>query len=943
MASYLERLFTRAATPKAGLGNLLVQPKTTGGGKGPKVATQNISWQSPGQPQILDQDAQQLGEDAYLGQVYVMRCCQAIAQTISGLPFRAGMDPTDPAAHDLTAPLVQLLGEATPQAPGGPNPKTASRAFWAWSIVQYLVYGRWAWEAQLAGPKNNGLVVGLWPLIAPHVSPIPTQGGEEYFESFVYTTPQAGDLKMSRDQMIYAWRPSLLDWRLPETVLSAAKLPIYIARGLDRYMVKLLQNDMVASTLVVTPPFDEPSARRAWQEQFLTSFSGADNRGKTIFAEAEYDEDDTSGKPLVQVEKIAQTAVDAQLLELSKTAKDEICVAFGVPLSLIGNAQERIYANASSEYKNFWTMTVMNLITEIQDHVNTLLAPRLGQEVGWFDLSRVAALQPPQIFAPPMISDIINYGIASAAQIANVLGIPAADATEDSDTDTVELGEESAGIGPSGINRTSQIYMHTRAGFYPSWEGKGAYKPTRERDERNARAWKGTIVTREQLINARIRYERRPINSHNWDEPFRASNYLQREHIRAITIADEIVEELQIIERAVGLVENTEAESILRDVEHLRDRARAVELERRARETQDLIDHTVGISEGVRMIAVQDRIRRNVKAKLAQHYPNSTLGWTDDADWDGPKQINLEDVEMGRRPGARDPKKTSGIMKAMASGQQGALEPVVLVQTPTKEKLQVADGYHRLKARQKLGHVAINAYVAKVDSDEGPWDSEMHDKKQNRSSGVWHNSDGPSPDALPEEMAGHLHDEHNMPELASNWRDFTPHELDDIHSRDHSEYGETGAHERRRSVSQDNAAYQEGKSDKKGGKPKLTSEEFADIHAKADADDYPLYQAGYEADRDDLDLKLEPRNAWLPNQDLNCAECGKPATGYSEDGDGKKTGYCSSHFDVSTSADSVRRMEIQGIPLREWLKANEVGLMALAEAEEEDEPEEKTA
>ena len=92
--------------------------------------------------------------------------------------------------------------------------------------------------------------------------------------SFVYTTPQWGDIKMSRDQMIYAWRPSLIDWRLPETVLSAAKLPIYIAKGLDRYMVKLLQNDMVASTLVVTPPFDEPSARRAWQEQFLNFLLG---------------------------------------------------------------------------------------------------------------------------------------------------------------------------------------------------------------------------------------------------------------------------------------------------------------------------------------------------------------------------------------------------------------------------------------------------------------------------------------------------------------------------------------------------------------------------------------------------------------------------------------------------------------------------------------------
>lgn len=911
----LEDFFTRAATPKAGLGNLIVPSGGSGakGGKGPKVATMNVNWQSPGQPQILDQDAQQFGEEAYLGQVYVMRCCQAIAQTISALPFRAGMDPTSPENHDLTAPIVQLLGESSPQAPGGPNPKTASRAFWAWSIVQYLVYGRFGWEAQLMGKQNGGLIVGLWPLISPLLAPVPTQGGEEYFESFVYTTPQRGDQKMSRDQVIYAWRPSLKDWRLPETVLSAAKLPIYIGMGLDRYMVKLLQNDMVASTLVVTPPFDEPSARRAWQEQFLTSFSGVDNRGKTIFAEAEYDEDDTSGKPLVQVEKIAQTAVDAQLLELSKTAKDEICVALGVPLSLIGNAQERIYANAASEYKNFWTMTVMNLITEIQDHVNTLLAPRLGQEVGWFDLSRVAALQPPQIFAPPMIGDVINYGVASAAQIANVLGIPAADATDDSNDETVELGEESAGVGPSGINRAGQVYMHSRAASFPqNWGSRGQYRSgPRERDEKNARAWKGTNVTKYQLINARIRFERRPINSFNWDETFRASNYLEQEHIRNLTPMKETVhetsldEELEVIEqRARAVVKSSEAESIMADVERLRERARAAELDRRARETDELIKRTLDISEGLRMIAVADRIKRNVHKKLAETYPESTLGWVHEADWQGPQQINLEDIDMARRPGARDTKKTVGIMKGMAAGHQGANEPVVLVATPSGDKYKIADGYHRTKARQKLGHAAINAYVGKTEEDEGPWQKEMHDKKLNRNyqlthSGAWHNSDGASPEAPPEEMAAHLAEDHQLPEFANNWRDFTPLELDKIHMKDHNEHGECGAHEKTRTVAGDNSYLHLGKKDQLDGRPKLTKAEFDQRFPNNDADDYPFYEAGYAEDEDQEDVV-----------------------------DGSRD-----------DRDPQEHIEIEGVPLLEWLKANEEGLIALAEAEEDDQQE----
>ena len=80
-----------------------------------------------------------------------------------------------------------------------------------------------------------------------------------------------------------------------------------------------------------------------------------------------------------------------------------------------------------------------------------------------------------------------------------------------------------------------------------------------------------------------------------------------------------------------------------------------------------------------------------------------------------------------------------------------------------------------------------------------------------------------------------------MPELAHNWHDFTPTELDKLHAVDHNEHGETGAHERsktERSVKQDNAAYQEGQADKKAKQRKLTQAQFVKEHPDHDADDY---------------------------------------------------------------------------------------------------------
>lgn len=698
MASRFSELLTRSFVPKAGLGNLLIGPRTSGSKSGPTVATKNVNWQSPGQPQILDMDAQAFGEDSYLNQVYVMRCVQLIANTIAGLEFRAGMDPTNPATHDPTAPLVQLLGRSTPQAPGGPNPDTASRAFWAWTICQYIVYGKFAWEAQLTGKQ----IVGLWPLVSACVSAVPSNGGQRYFDSYVYTTPMDGDLPMKADRMIYAWRPSLTDWRVPETVLSAAKLPIYIAKGMDRYMVKLLENDMVATTIVTTPPFEEASARRAWQEQFNTMFSGVDAKGRTIFAEADYDEDDTSGKPLIQVEKIAQTAVEAELLTISNQAKTDITIALGVSISLIGDASRRIYANADSEYRNFWTLTIMNLLTELQDHVNQRLAPRIGPEVGWFDLSKVVSLQPPSIFQPPMIGDVINFGVATAAQVANVLGIPAANSTGEEDTDTVEIGEESSATGAGGMS------------------GGGGGRSA---------SWRGTRVTKDQLLAARIRWEQRPLNSFNWEDRFHASDWLEREHI---DVYPRSVIEARSTEVTHRSRENQEALAILRKVNRAKERHDMAQLENRRQRSAELVERTTQMAQDYRALATADRTTKHVHDTLAQNYPESTLDWVDDADWSGPQQVPLDQIDMARRPGARDPKKVAGIAQGIAKGDTGALAPVMLVKTPGSDKLKVADGYHRTKAHEKLGHTTVSAYMGSVDEDEGPWDADMHDAKLNR-------------------------------------------------------------------------------------------------------------------------------------------------------------------------------------------------------------------
>lgn len=460
MPSPIDRLLTRSIKlGKGGApngGRNLAQPslgnqRTGGGGGGAgsvAAATQYITWASDGQPMSVDMTAQQMAQNAYLGQVYVMRGCRLIGDTISQLPWVAGTDPTDPTKYNKDAPLAKFLGPSTPQAPGGPNPVTNARVFWAWTIIQYLVTGRWAWECQLdqasAGAKKT--IVGLWPLVSAALAPKPTtqKAGTLWFDGYEYT-PSTGRIQMTNEQVIYNWRPSILDWRQPESILSSAEYPIYIANSINRYIANLLKNDLVGTTMIVTPPIEESDQRRAWQDQFLSEFTGVNNAGKTIFAEVEAEEGDSTSKPLIQVERLASSVMDSQLTNLSETAKNEICIALGTPKSLMGDASGRTFDNADAEWRGFWMTTLLDLITELQDQVNGSLAPRIGQEVGWFDLSKVDALQPKSFLLPPGITDLIQTGVANADQIATMLAIQPdssnTDATskpQDSDSATVE-------------------------------------------------------------------------------------------------------------------------------------------------------------------------------------------------------------------------------------------------------------------------------------------------------------------------------------------------------------------------------------------------------------------------------------------------------------------------------------------------------------------------
>lgn len=370
----------------------------------PQAAVQPLPWQSRGLPMVPEWDAQSAVRWAYLANTIVYRCVRVTADALSRVPIRVGADPERAKDYDQggTTGLGRLLNPA--QLGGKANPVTTSRRLLAWTVAQHLVCGRFGWETELA--QHSDLPVALWPLPASTLKPIPSKGGSAYFDSWEFGhRPHHKTLRPH--EIVYAWRPSQHDWREPETVLQAARLDVSVAVMQDRYDYAFLKNGSRPDFLIVTPPFAEDDEARAFKAQWDGDHRGPDNAGRPAFVEADPDEKGGLG---VDVKQIGMSQKDSQSIERYRQKIAAICVAFGTPMSKLGDASGRTFSNASQEDTNWWEDTLLPLGEELLEEVNLQLAARIpGGNVAWFDWSTVRALRPApkfqQVGIPALVKD----------------------------------------------------------------------------------------------------------------------------------------------------------------------------------------------------------------------------------------------------------------------------------------------------------------------------------------------------------------------------------------------------------------------------------------------------------------------------------------------------------------------------------------------------------
>jgi phage portal protein BeeE len=386
----------------------------------PKAAVRHISYQAVNRPMPVEWDGGSAIARAFYANVFVYRCMQVRAQALAGLPLRVGADPDKPNDHNPKAPLLKFLKA---------NPEMTWRTLAAFALTQYDITGRWAWELEYPGTTTNGNPIAPWVLLSTNLDAVPSESGRAYFRRFEYrnATLPTKVINLPAERVFYAWRPSQHDPRQPESLLQAQRLNVSVAVMQERYNYAFLVNDSRPSALVVVQEFAEEDEFDAFQEKWRSNHGGPDNAGKPIFLEVEGDENGGVAG-LVDVKPLGLSQKDSKAIEQMREEVSAICMGFGVPMSILGQAADRTFSNAGQEVESFWTVTMaQDVLPGFLDHINLRLAPRFGDDVAWFDTSKVEALRPKRNFQPITVEAAYASRLVTMNEAREELGLPARD------------------------------------------------------------------------------------------------------------------------------------------------------------------------------------------------------------------------------------------------------------------------------------------------------------------------------------------------------------------------------------------------------------------------------------------------------------------------------------------------------------------------------------
>lgn len=275
----------------------------------------------------------------------VWACTRILAESVAHLPIAVYERTSEGKRPAPKHPLYRVLHDE-------PNPDMSAIDFRMAMMVNCCPWG----NAYARITRNNGRVIGLWPLRAPLMK-VRRDAGRliyEYTENGVPVQYAASE--------IFHLRTMSMDGVMGMSPVVQARDAFGLAKALERYGAEFFANGAVPLTVLEHPgQVGEEGARnlRKWWETF---FSGRGNRHKVAIME--------------EGMKASMLAVDpqkAQALEQRHFQIEEIARIFRVPLHMIGELTRSTNNNITMQSLEFVIYTLLPWLEIWEQAINRSL------------------------------------------------------------------------------------------------------------------------------------------------------------------------------------------------------------------------------------------------------------------------------------------------------------------------------------------------------------------------------------------------------------------------------------------------------------------------------------------------------------------------------------------------------------------------------------------
>ena len=322
-------------------------------------------------------------DEAYSRNVVAHRAVSMIASGAASINLNVQ------ASDDINEQLVTLLKKLI----NSPNPSESRACFFKKAYSYLLISG----NAYLHGVSAEGELVNELHLLRPdRVSVVAGRGGIPAgyrYKSGDTVQNFAVDRLTGASRILHIKEFHPTDDWYGLSPVEAAAYSIDQHNQAAAWNQSLLQNGARPSGALVVKTTDSSnghlSEEQYWRikNQIDAEFSGSNNAGRPLLLEGGLEWKEMSLSPK-----------DMDFIDCKNSAARDIALAFGVPPQLLGISGDNSYSNLAEARLALWEQTIVPLVGQLVDSLNSWLLPIFGldnQEVKIsYDLNSISALAP---------------------------------------------------------------------------------------------------------------------------------------------------------------------------------------------------------------------------------------------------------------------------------------------------------------------------------------------------------------------------------------------------------------------------------------------------------------------------------------------------------------------------------------------------------------------